>query len=254
MDRKAAEVQRRKRGIAPVKGTTIACEQCGVQFVRSGIKRKFCAPCADEVMHQRARDRVNRLARERGAPQFGEELNCKHCGTTFKRSSPRECYCEKCKELQKRSALPLLKEAVRKYKKEVWLPKYWEDPEVRNRTLQSYKKSRNKRKADPAFTINERISVGIRQSLARGKGGARWQALVDYTLADLMRHLERQFLPGMTWENRGAWHLDHIQPLASFNFTTPSDPDFKAAWSLPNLRPLWACDNLRKSAQRTHLL
>jgi hypothetical protein len=98
------------------------------------------------------------------------------------------------------------------------------------------------------------MSRAVWGSLKDGKNGRSWEELVGYTTADLMRHLERQFLPGMTWENRCAWHLDHIQPLASFNFTTPSDPDFKAAWSLPNLRPLWACDNLRKSAQRTHLL
>ena len=69
-----------------------------------------------------------------------------------------------------------------------------------------------------------------------------------------MTHLERQFLPGMTWGNRGEWHIDHIVPLASFTFTSPDDPEFRAAWALTNLRPLWAKDNIRKSAKRTHLI
>lgn len=52
----------------------------------------------------------------------------------------------------------------------------------------------------------------------------------------------------------GDWHVDHVIPLASFSFKTAHDPDFRAAWALTNLRPLWAVANLRKGARRTHLL
>ena len=27
---------------------------------------------------------------------------------------------------------------------------------------------------------------------------------------DLKEHLEKQFVSGMTWENRNEWHMDHI--------------------------------------------
>jgi len=64
-----------------------------------------------------------------------------------------------------------------------------------------------------------------------------------------MAHLESKFLPGMTWNNRGDWHIDHVRPLASFSFETAQCPDFKAAWSLSNLQPLWALDNIRKGAK-----
>jgi hypothetical protein len=69
-----------------------------------------------------------------------------------------------------------------------------------------------------------------------------------------MVHLERQFLSGMTWANRGQWHIDHIQPRSSFKFVGPDDPEFKACWALSNLRPLWKADNLKKNARRTLLL
>jgi hypothetical protein len=95
-------------------------------------------------------------------------------------------------------------------------------------------------------------------SLGSKKGGRSWQSLVGYTLERLRRHLERQFVRGMTWENRGhgpgKWHIDHILPVSSFKFETPDDADFKACWALSNLRPLWSTDNIRKSANRTHLL
>ena len=114
--------------------------------------------------------------------------------------------------------------------------------------------SRERRKVNPSFQINERMSAGVRQSLTLGKGGWRWEKLVGYSLADLMRHLERQFLPGMTWENRGDWHIDHITALSTFRFETVEDPEFRAAWALTNLRPLWALDNIAKNDRRTHLL
>jgi hypothetical protein len=70
----------------------------------------------------------------------------------------------------------------------------------------------------------------------------------------LAAHLEKQFLKGMTWQNIGEWHVDHIVPLASFMISGPDDPALRVAWGLPNLRPLWAKDNLRKNKHRTHLL
>lgn len=94
----------------------------------------------------------------------------------------------------------------------------------------------------------------MHRALGRGKAGRSWREFVPYTLDDLMAHLERQFLPGMTWANRGEWHIDHIRPLCSFKFTTPDDAEFRAAWALSNLRPLWALDNIRKNGRRDLLL
>ena len=67
-------------------------------------------------------------------------------------------------------------------------------------------------------------------------------------------HIERQFLPGMTWGNRSKWHIDHIVPRSSFSYSSPEDDDFRACWALTNLRPLWAIENIRKNAKRTFLL
>jgi hypothetical protein len=50
----------------------------------------------------------------------------------------------------------------------------------------------------------------------------------------------------MSWENYGEWQIDHIIPLAAFNYETPFDMDFQRAWSLSNLQPLWALENMSK--------
>jgi len=56
--------------------------------------------------------------------------------------------------------------------------------------------------------------------------------------------IENQFEPGMTWDNYGEWHLDHVQPLASFDLTDRSQ--FITACNWLNYQPLWAVDNIRK--------
>lgn len=73
--------------------------------------------------------------------------------------------------------------------------------------------------------------------------------MVGYSVDDLMRHLERQFQPSMTWENygRGGWHIDHKIPKSVFNYETTGDIDFKRCWALDNLQPLWEPENLSKS-------
>lgn len=99
-----------------------------------------------------------------------------------------------------------------------------------------------------------RIGTQVYKILRQAKGGRSCQELVGYTEAELRAHLERQFLKGMSWANFGEWHIDHIVPLSSFTITGPDDPEIKRAWGLPNLRPLWAIDNIRKGAKRETLL
>jgi len=71
--------------------------------------------------------------------------------------------------------------------------------------------------------------------------------LLPYSLDELITHLERQFTSGMSWDNYGEWHVDHIIPMSKFNITSVNDESFLECWSLNNLRPLWAKDNLSKN-------
>lgn len=131
---------------------------------------------------------------------------------------------------------------------------YLKKPEVakRNRILaiEAYKR----RKQNPSYVICQRISVVIRRSIKTGKNNRSWRDFVDYSIDELKDHLERQFTKGMSWENIGKWHIDHIVPLSSFSFKSPTDPEFKRAWALSNLRPLWAAENLTKKAARIFLI
>lgn len=105
---------------------------------------------------------------------------------------------------------------------------------------------RNVRKT-PRGMINNRMSVSIRRMISESKASRRWEDIAGYSLNELMIHLERQFHDGMTWENANEWHVDHIIPLSSFSFDSYECDEFKSAWAITNLRPLWAKDNLEKS-------
>jgi hypothetical protein len=98
------------------------------------------------------------------------------------------------------------------------------------------------------------MSARVYTALRGAKARKSWQSLVDYSIQQLTQHIERQFTGGMSWENMGAWHIDHIVPLTRFNYTTACDPEFRRAWSLTNLRPLWARDNLSKGGKCVTLL
>jgi hypothetical protein len=67
--------------------------------------------------------------------------------------------------------------------------------------------------------------------------------LLGYSPVEFKTHIESLFIEGMSWENHGEWHVDHIKPVSSFNKTThPSVVN-----GLNNLQPLWALENLKKS-------
>lgn len=77
-------------------------------------------------------------------------------------------------------------------------------------------------------------------------GGEKTQTsleLLKYTPDDLRVHIESLFKDGMSWDNHGEWHIDHIIPVSKFDPNTP----LHIINSLSNLQPMWANENLSKS-------
>lgn len=108
-----------------------------------------------------------------------------------------------------------------------------------------------KNKKNPMKKLNRNISSGVWLSLNdKGiKKNRHWETLVGYTVDQLKNHLEKQFKDGMTWENYGKWHIDHIIPKVAFNYSSPEDIDFKKCWALKNLQPMWALENISKGTK-----
>jgi polyribonucleotide nucleotidyltransferase len=68
---------------------------------------------------------------------------------------------------------------------------------------------------------------------------------LGYSALDLKNHIKSLFTDGMSWDNHGEWHVDHIKPISKFNEKTP----IKEVNALNNLQPLWGPDNLKKGSK-----
>ena len=107
---------------------------------------------------------------------------------------------------------------------------------------------------NPKYMLYQRLKRWMHKHLGNGLPSRKWSGVLGYTVDELKQHLERQFLKGMGWHNKGEWHIDHIRPVASYNFTSIDDPEFKDCFGLHNLRPVWAKDNLSKGDKVVFLL
>jgi len=71
--------------------------------------------------------------------------------------------------------------------------------------------------------------------------------LLGCTIKEFKQHIESQFSEGMSWDNHGEWHIDHIKPISSFDLTQEAEQ--KKAFHYLNVQPLWAIDNMRKGSK-----
>ena len=143
---------------------------------------------------------------------------------------------KKCKE-EKRWLRPEVREQQRIYrqrnaskirarKREWWKKKFYSDPEFRL-----------------LHNMRNRLNGAINR---KGKWG-RTLELIGCTTAELKAHIQAQFRDGMSWDNYGQWHVDHIKPCDAFDLTKPDQQ--RACFHYTNLQPMWAMENIKKSAK-----
>lgn len=106
--------------------------------------------------------------------------------------------------------------------------------------------SRIRLKTNPHFAMKVRLCARMyawfRKSGSRKSIRTRELIGIDYE--GFVAHIEALFQPGMSWENRSEWHLDHILPCASFDLTDVDQQ--KVCFNYKNIQPLWAMDNMKK--------
>ena len=95
------------------------------------------------------------------------------------------------------------------------------------------------------MAVQDAVRKGLKPKIRIRK--SKYLNGLDFTMDELRTHLENQFDDWMNWNNHGLWHIDHIKPVASFNFTSMEDEDFKKCWALENLQPLKDTENMRKN-------
>lgn len=156
---------------------------------------------------------------------------------------------------------------VKKYRKRMAQIEQAKDMPWLHPDLTRAERFRVRYNSDPEFNLLQRTRSALRRkrqgirldtivrcAIARDGRSPTAEQFLGYTMKELREHLERQFKRGMDWQKfiDGKIHIDHIVPLSSFDL---SDPDeLRTAWAMTNLRPLWAEQNLRKSAKMEFML
>lgn len=190
--------------------------------------------------------------------RVGRLLVIERIGSTRHQAGLWRCVCDCGRETRatthhiakgvKQSCGCLQREAAARVRREAALP----PEERRARVLANRARQRARRKADPALAMQARISRLHRWALSSVGAIKRSPTLeaVGYTAAELVAHIERQFLPGMGWHNMRDWQIDHIVPIS----TAKNEQDVVALNQLSNLRPLWAEQNNAKKNRRVLLV
>lgn len=103
---------------------------------------------------------------------------------------------------------------------------------------------KNRYKNDSLYKLKISLRSRIYGALKRNKFVKKSKSLeiLGGTYEEIRKHLESQFIDGMTWANHGHWHIDHIVPLSS----AKTEEEMYKLCHYKNLQPLWAVDNLKK--------
>lgn len=107
-----------------------------------------------------------------------------------------------------------------------------------------YYKKRERMISDPIFSLQ----VRLRDRITKAFLAKEWKKdfgssiLLGTDCATAKIFIERKFQKGMSWENQGEWHIDHIIPLSS----AKTKEELYELCHYTNLQPLWAIDNCKK--------
>lgn len=105
---------------------------------------------------------------------------------------------------------------------------------------------KQKRLSDPNFKLRMNLRHRIYLALKENQKISSSSELLGCGIQEFRTYIQNRFREGMTWENYGQWHIDHIKPCVNFNLSDPNQQ--KECFHFSNLQPLWAKDNLTKGA------
>jgi len=257
------------------------CSQCNKEFSplgrrQIGRRQKYCSPeCLKDAQkeqlkkHQQTDKYKEAVKKYRQSDKSKEAVKKYQQTDKYKEAVKKYQQSDKGKEVvKKHQQTDKYKEALKRYQQSEKGKK--EGLEARKKYRQSdkgkaankkvYEKRHSKgliseyarkyekerRKTDPIFKltadVRHRLIIFLKASKMR-KTNSTFK-MVGCTPEFLKEYLEKQFKPGMTWQNHGVhgWHIDHTIPLASAK--TPEAIEKLMHYS--NLQPLWAIENIKK--------
>jgi hypothetical protein len=113
----------------------------------------------------------------------------------------------------------------------------------KNNPGKSYLARKNRHETNSLDKVKDLLRGACYKAFERIKQNkpANTQTLLGCTWEEAKAHFESLFVEGMSWNNHGEWHIDHVRPVASF-----AQDELHLMNHISNLQPLWAKDNLQK--------
>jgi len=101
---------------------------------------------------------------------------------------------------------------------------------------------------DIGYRLVTNLRSRLRDAIKNNTKSGRILTYLGCSVDEFKKHLESQFVEGMTWDNYGnkenCWSIDHIIPCASFDFSVEENI-FKCC-HYSNLQPMWHIENIKK--------
>ena len=123
--------------------------------------------------------------------------------------------------------------------------KKWRQENADKKREYRKKYEKNRRKSDPIYRmvhyLRKRVGSYCRDIDANRTTKTKEMLGVD--LDCFKSYMESKFQDGMTWDNYGQWHVDHIKPLS----LAITEQEVVELNHYTNLQPLWAIENLNQS-------
>ncbi len=161
---------------------------------------------------------------------------------------------DKLKEYRKKNRAKISARMKKWYAETGYNAKYHaKNRETHNARMMRYyqenkKQIREKLKQDPFYSLKKSVRHAVERITERGAiKECKSMRYLGCSLEFARAHIESKFKPGMTWDNHGSWEIDHIKPIASFDFSIPENAFLASRWD--NLQPLWKAENRAKWAK-----
>lgn len=106
---------------------------------------------------------------------------------------------------------------------------------------------KKRRKEDSLYNLKLRMRSRLYSAIVKNgyvKSNTT-ESIIGCSFDYLKTYIESKFIDGMSWDNFGSWHIDHIIPLAS----AKTKEELLKLSHYTNLQPLWAKDNLIKGSK-----
>lgn len=133
------------------------------------------------------------------------------------------------------------RERIKRYRKQYLIKKR----ELTRKSRREYERER--RKADELYKLIHDVRARIRNSL-RSTGyrkTGRTAEILGCSYDFFKEYIQSKFTKGMSWDNSGKWHYDHIIPVSS----AKTKEEVIRLNHYTNFQPLWAIDNMKKGCK-----